>query len=617
MELQHTLYLLLFTLFFIEIKADTLLKGRKISSDSSQSIKYAFDNRLETQYISENETNGWVGMNFLEENIITKIQWGIKNANHSDYLLGIFEASTKSTFEDAIPLYMITEKVEMNDNMNTIDVSFTAGFNYMRYIGPSGSYCKINNIRIYGQEYNYQTNVYKNYKPSNLPLVVIHSISGLEPTKDNKIDATFYIINEIDVKPKIIYIKLQLKGIENLNLYKKSYYLYFKEPQKVLDFSHESDKWALVSNYYDKTLIRNLVSFEISKMIGMKYTVECHPVDVMVNGEYKGTYNLCEKIEISENKINIIKMTNYDNQEPEISGGYLLEINGFAFAFSDKTYFNSIKGIPISFREPEDITEEQRNYIIDKYYEYEIELYDNNLTRIDIHSFVKYFLLEEIIGNDMAYWSTFIYKNRNDEKFYFGPIWDNDMSLENDKRSYPTNCKTNYVFNYGIASGNMDKVIKKILKNEKVKEEIKNVFQSLIDNNIMDLNYLNEYIDNTVELIRESRKLNFMRWNILKEQLNNNPKIYNSFEEEIDVIKNFIKNRMIWLKDFILDIKCVDEGCNICEKTVDSQTSSSEDYDYSHQRIQDDDLGFQSLYYKSLKINLFNVLSRIAFTFLL
>ena len=617
MELQFILYLLLFLLFFIELKAETLLKGRKISLDGSRTVKYAFDNRLETQYRS-NESNGWVGMIMVDKYYITRIEWGIKNANDSDYLLGIFEASTKSNFEDALPLYMIKEKVEMNDNMNTINISFVKKFQYIRYIGPSGSYCKINNIRIFGEENianDYPTKV---YKPSNLPLVVIHSISGLEPTKDNKIDATFYIINdEIDSIPNILYGKLQLKGIENLNLYKKSYYLYFLESIKVLDFSHESDKWVLVSNYYDKTLIRNLVSFEISKMIGMKYTVECRPVDVMINGEYKGTYNLCEKIEISENKINIIKMTNYDNQEPEISGGYLLEIDGFALAYSDKTYFYSKKGIPISFREPEDITEEQRNYIIDKYCEYEKEIYKNNVSRIDINSFVKYFLLEEIIGNDMAYWSTYIYKNRNDEKFYFGPIWDNDLSLENDKRSYPANCKTDYVFNYGIASGNKDKMVNKILKNEKVKEEIKNVFQSLIDSNTINLNYLNEYIDNTTELIRESRKLNFIRWNILREQLNNNPKIYNSFSEENNVIKNFIKNRIIWLKDFILGIKCEGESCNICEKTEDSQTSASEENNYSYHRIQDDEFGFQVMYCKNLKIHLFNILSGVIFIFLL
>ena len=602
MKLHFFLYLLLFLFFFIEIKSEEDLgvaikfsEVKLIASDNFQNMRYAFDNRTETQFKSSLESNGWVGMDFHEPKYISAIRWEVKDVSDRDYLLGVFECATQASFEDAIPLYMITDKTPL------IKLQFPTAFQFIRYIGPSGSYCKVNDIIIYEKKID----TLLNYKPSNLPLIVIHSLSGTEPTGEDKIDATFYIINDKYEKPNIINGKLQLKGIYDINLYKKSYYIYFDQSQKVLDFSHESDKWALVSNYNDKSLIRNLVSFEISKMIGMKYTVECHPVDVMVNGEYKGTYNLCEKIEISENKINLLH------------GGYLLEIDGYAFAFKNVPYFISKKGIPISFKD-ENLSEEEKNYIKNNFYDFEIELYDNNLTRIDTNSFVKYFLLEEITGNDMAYWSTYIYLNKSDEKFYFGPIWDNDLSLDNDKRSYPANCKTHYVFNDGISAGTMDKIVNKILKNEKVEEEIKKVFQNLIDNNIINLNHLNTYIDNTIEKIRESRNLNFMRWNILKVKLNNSPKIYNSFEEEIDVIKDFIKNRMIWLKEFILGIKDEEEEeYNICEKDVDSPTSIPEEYDYSANKTKDDELSFQAMYYKGLKINLFNVLSRIAFIFLL
>ena len=338
--------------------------------------KLAFDNKLETQFKLENESYGWVGLYLRGSKYITKIEWGINNANHSDYLLGIFEGANEKSFADAIPLYMITEQTKMN-TMNTINIEYQGTFGFIRYVGPSGSHCKINNIRIFGDESNSKDNT-QYYKPTNLPLMVIHSFTGSETSSEtDKVKAYFYIIDNKNIESKKMNGEFTLKGTEDFNLYKKSYYIKFSEPQNPLNFTSKSQNWALFGNYGDKTLLRNLISYNISKMIGMVYTVECAPIDLMVNGEYKGTYNLCEKIEVSEKKINITKMTENDNNGTEISGGYLLEINGFAFLNS--LYFNSKKGIPISIRYPNElITSQQKDYIEDKFNELEIELYNNN-----------------------------------------------------------------------------------------------------------------------------------------------------------------------------------------------------------------------------------------------
>ena len=53
-------------------------------------------------------------------------------------------------------------------------------------------------------------------------------------------------------------------------------------------------KWTLINNYGDKTLMRNILAFEVSRRVGLGYTPFCHPVDVIVNGEYRGCYQLCD-----------------------------------------------------------------------------------------------------------------------------------------------------------------------------------------------------------------------------------------------------------------------------------------------------------------------------------
>ena len=89
---------------------EELLKGFMISSDeNSNIIKFAFDSNLETQFISKYASNGWVGQNFRGSRIITRIDWGNKDEDQSNYLLGVFEGANSGGFEDALPLAMITK----------------------------------------------------------------------------------------------------------------------------------------------------------------------------------------------------------------------------------------------------------------------------------------------------------------------------------------------------------------------------------------------------------------------------------------------------------------------------------------------------------------------------
>ena len=341
----------------------------------------------------------------------------------------------------------------------------------------------------------------------------------------------------------------------------------FYNEQKPLNFRSKSKKWALLGNYGDKTLIRNILSFEISRIFNNTFTSECVFVDLMINGLYKGTYNLCDKIEVSETRVNIKKLSKNDGSS-KISGGYLIEVDGFAYL--GNSYFNSRKGIPITIKYPDvdDISSDQKNYIKEKYSQLELEIYNNNITNIDITSFVKFVLIEELIGNAEAYWSCFLYKERNDDSFYVGPIWDNEMIFDNDNRVYPINCKKDFIFNNGLSAGTMDKFINQILKNNLVINKIMEIWEEITKTKL-NMNYLSNFIDSQINLINESKTLNFIRWNISNIKVSFNPKIYSSYEEEIDYIKGFIYNRINWLNNYILGTKYeIEANCSKNEESV-------------------------------------------------
>jgi hypothetical protein len=292
-------------------------------------------------------------------------------------------------------------------------------------------------------------------------------------------------------------------------------------------------------------------------------------------------------------------LTQSDNSESKISGGYIIETDGFAYLGS--LYFNSRKGVPVSIRYPEldSISSQQKAYIKEKFDELELEIYNNNITNIDLTSFAKFFLIEELIGNAEAYWSTYLYKDRNDNKFYFGPIWDNDMTFDNDNRVYPINCKTEFIFNNGIAAGTMDKLIIQILKNETVFNLMKEIWKEITETKLNEDN-LNTFIDEQVELIKESKDLNFIRWDILNKQVSFNPKIYGSYKEEVLYLKSFIKNRINWLSNYFLKTK--KELNIVCEYTEKNVTKSELIYEIDN--AVEDEVDYKLLPYSNSELQL-------------
>src|SRR5690606_28865732 len=49
---------------------------------------------------------------------------------------------------------------------------------------------------------------------------------------------------------------------------------------------------------------------------------------------------------------------------------------------------------------------------------------------LDVDSFIDYYLVQELTRNEDSFWSsTFFTKDRGDDQFRFGPLWDFDLSL--------------------------------------------------------------------------------------------------------------------------------------------------------------------------------------------
>ena len=120
-------------------------------------------------------------------------------------------------------------------------------------------------------------------------------------------------------------------------------------------------KWALVSDPFDKTLLRPAVGFSYAQALGIEYTPDFRLCKVWLNDEYMGVYTAMEPVEAGEGRVEIkVAEGDLTADAGEGSGQYdfLLERNLGRFE-DDKMYIDSSLGMRFEFNEPEEPGAEQ------------------------------------------------------------------------------------------------------------------------------------------------------------------------------------------------------------------------------------------------------------------
>lgn len=546
--------------------ADPVLKGLPIGSPAvdystgavSTTVNQpssAFDGDLNTFYASHGRSYTWVGLDLSTPHVITRVGWSPRNDSKgaNRVKLAVIEGANRSDFLDAVPLYII-DQAGVIGQMHYADIAVSKGFRYVRYVGPNDARCNIAELAFFGHESAGDDS----YLPtlSGLPMVIIQTKDAVEPyDKVNDIESYVQIIG-IDGEYVIDSATTRLRGNASTQFPKKPYRIKFESKQKPLDAPAKAKKWTLINNYGDKTLMRNLLAFRISQLFGMPYTPYGQAVDVILNGEYKGCYQLCDQIEVNKNRVNIDEMETTDISGENLTGGYLWEID--AYANEEISWFNSNHNIPVTIKSPDedDITPEQSKYVEDFFNAMEADVFGSQYADavngwrrlLDAETFLKHFLIGELSGNTDTYWSVYQYKKRGENKIYTGPVWDFDIAFDNDYRTYPVNNKSDFVYRSGGSSaGNMKSFVDRVLLlDPNTLTEVKTLWGKAREKGLNE-EYLCAWIDSMAMEMDRSQQLNFMRWNILNSKEHMNPVARGSYASEVAYLKEYITKRIEWM----------------------------------------------------------------------
>ena len=203
--------------------------------------------------------------------------------------------------------------------------------------------------------------------------------------------------------------------------------------------------------------LKNTMGFELSRRIGLAYTPDQKPVEVVLNGQYIGLYFLTEKIRVGKHRVDIEEQQDLETDSTKITGGWLLEITNNGDNNSIWLRENDSVSIAVTPNSPEVLSPEQKVYMTLFLFRTNRAIYNEDKSSttweryIDIDTLAMYYIVGEMM-DDLEYFSgsCFMYKHQGDTtKLCFGPVWDfgnafqrraiyHDMSFEHFLYDQPT-----------------------------------------------------------------------------------------------------------------------------------------------------------------------------------
>lgn len=345
------------------------------------------------------------------------------------------------------------------------------------------------------------------------------SISEI-PSKDYYLDATLTVSGKDVYEDYTGKTEVKGRGNSTWGYPKKPYRLKLNKKAEICGFG-KAKNYVLLANFLDPTLMLNSVAFKIGRLLELPFTNHAIPVDVVLNGKYKGSYLLTEQIEVKENRVDL-----------DENNSVMWELDSY---FDDEPKFKSTAfNLPVMVKDP-DLTTEQFEYWKKDFNTFETQFNKEPLEGntyvdlIDIESVAKYLITFNLVHNMEINHpkSIFLHKEGNG-KYVMGPIWDFDWAFD-----YEGTSQHFGRYNTPLFSSNMGgvgtKFFERFLKDSRVKAIYKKTWQDFKNNK---LDALLQYVDDYAAMLKPSVERNSTLWDKTK-----------SFDEEVRKLRNWLKNR--------------------------------------------------------------------------
>ncbi|MDX2359310.1 MAG: CotH kinase family protein [Crocinitomicaceae bacterium] len=427
-----------------------------------------------------------------------------------------------------------------------------------------------------------------NFISSNLPIVVINTAGAQNIPDAFKIDATMGIIyngtgainNMSD--PFNEYtgdIGIEVRGSSSSGFPKKQWGLETRDPSglshdvSIFNMAYDND-WVLYAPYSDKSLIRNVLAYQMGWDAG-HYSPRTKLCEVVLNGEYQGVYVFTEKIKRKDGKVGIDNILPGDVAGNELTGDYIFKVDkttsgGIVAWTSNVDWSNSTD---FQFHDPEisELNNTQENYLENVVTQWETALIGSNFTDpvtghapfIDMESFADFMLVNELTKNVDGYRiSTYLHKRRDSEggKIVAGPLWDFNLGLGN-ANYCEGGLTTGWEINFNnYCAGGLDNPFwwERLVQDPSFAKMLACRWAELRQGP-WHTDSLMAQIDGLALYLDQAQQRNFQKWQVLGTYLWPNNFVGNTYAEEINYLKTWLTDRANWM-DANMFSSCTDLG---------------------------------------------------------
>lgn len=395
---------------------------------------------------------------------------------------------------------------------------------------------------LHAQEKGYE-------RVTNLPVLHIDTYSGRGINSKTTYElCRVHYTDEADVTTFYDSVEVRGRGNSTWNMAKKPYRLRFASKERFLGKGRANARlWTLLANCGDKTMLRNAVTSIMGEFLGLPFNPAYKFCDLYLNGSYRGTYQISDQVQVKKHRVDIAEQEVPLTDESDISGGYLLEVDGF----HDGNHFTTSRygaTIRIHYPDEDDIDSRQTAYIRDYVGQFESRLQSSAFADslqgyrplVDSVSLAAWYIATEVSANIDGFYSTYFYKQPGDPRLYWGPLWDYDIAYGNDTRKGDTRRVLMVDEGYGDARTWMVRMG----QDPWFARLIGRTYHEAIDAGLEAR--LVEATDSLAALLARSQQLNYERWGI-STRMYNERVLYSSYDQYVADLKQFIHDHCAYL----------------------------------------------------------------------
>jgi len=361
-------------------------------------------------------------------------------------------------------------------------------------------------------------------------------------------------------------ISIERRGESSSGFQKKSYSIELQNEDgtnnniSILDLPQEND-FVLYGPYSDKTLIKNVLSYELFRLTG-RWAPRTRYIEVILNGNYNGIYVLTEKLKRDENRVDIDKLTNEDTSIVDISGGYILRRDKTVKSDPEEWWRSSVsqpyhEKMWYEYYDPKykDLTTDQANYIKNWMKEFDGMMSGNDFNDPDLgykkyiktKSFIDLMFLNEISkGIDNYLFSGYFYKENDADggQLVAGPPWDYNLGYGN--LDYGTDWNAAESYGWCYPQWSRTYWFARLMEDEAYKNKVYCRWTKFRETIYSDENIEN-MIDSCVTVLGDAVDRNFSKYRVLGIYVWPNLVYPDTYEEEIVELKTWLLDRLDWI----------------------------------------------------------------------